>query len=416
MTIINTQLHQNSLLQSNQTSIPSLSSENSNISSIYSSNLYLGSGSTNVPGLTNIFFAPYDLYHELNALSAAYKIDDREGVVENGLRVIEAPFSISNAFMKLSVYAINAGTFFKTLDNPNFAPILAISSPLSKLIALTGFVICVIEGVFEFIGLIYSADLYKDIYMSEIEGPKETQENIRHLFLSKLYQEYFQIQSEEMKEIDNYVKNKLSEHSTEEQNKRKNFIIQANLDLKKSALIRRIQPWLANQIEETLPQILTDLQSAYKIKADQAKEKAESLFNNVKIQTEKNMLIHSVGVFAVLFTIAGLIAECVLLHFMVPTLLLLIGGALAIARGMLYLGLKDSEGWNFSVEKCIPDTIKEIYSNIVAENLTIKNEPSYTLSYSFVLPGSEYDLALRNYQASVPKFKFPTLEAQGIGR
>lgn len=165
-----------------------------------------------------------------------------------------------------------------------------------------------------------------------------------------------------------------------------------------------------------MPQILGDLHSAYRIKADDAKEKAASLFNNVKIQTEKNLLIYSIGISAVLFTIAGLLAECIVLHFMIPFLLLGIGGALAVSRGLLYLGLKDTEGWNFSIENCIPDTIKTIYSNIMQERSKIAYEPSFNLSYSYILPGSEYEIALRNYKEPFPVLRFPCLKDYGIER
>lgn len=141
----------------------------------------------------------------------------------------------------------------------------------------------------------------------------------------------------------------------------------------------------------------------------------ESLFNNIKIQTEKNLLIYSVGLLAVLFTIAGLLAQCIVVHFVIPVILLGIGGILAISRGLMYLGLKDTEGWDFSVENCIPDTIKTIYNNAIAERAKITNEPYCTLSYSYTLPGSAYDIALRDFAAeSFPVLKFPSLKDYGI--
>ncbi len=399
----------------NQTSNSTLYTENSNITSDYSSNLYLGSGSTNVPGLSNIFFAPYDLYHEMNALSAAYKIDDREAVVDKSLKTMQTPFSFSNALMQFSVYVINAGVFLKTFDNAGFAPILALTSPLSKLITATGFVICMLEGLFESLGLARSAELYKDIYLSDKEELKNKFVNTQAEFLAEMHRTYLQISSDEMQEIDDYVKNKLSDLPEEKQNERKNLIIQSNLEVKKSALIRRVQPWLANRIEETLPQILENVYSPYRTDAEEAKEKVESLFNNIKIQTEKNLLIYSVGLLAVLFTIAGLLAQCIVVHFVIPVILLGIGGILAISRGLMYLGLKDTEGWDFSVENCIPDTIKTIYNNAIAERAKITNEPYCTLSYSYTLPGSAYDIALRDFAAeSFPVLKFPSLKDYGI--
>ena len=444
--------------------LASLHIQNSNVGS----NLYLGSGTANVPGMTNIYYAPTNLLDGLKALFAAHKIGDKEGVVENTLRVMEAPFSFSNAFMQCIYNALNAGVYFKFLDHPSLHFALSTTGPLSLVIAVAGFIFCVFEGVLETFGLIRTVDFYKNHYPFEIQALKEAieendpkirqikfseciQKILKHplpsdvaneinsfiqrndlqeseflekakqIFnkiqtttyiaqLNKSNQKYFKISASEENDINNYVQNHLSSLSAEEQTVRKSKIVQNFLDTKKSELIRKIHLWLADEIQNSLPEVIRDLQSSSPSKQTEAKEKAESIFASIKIQSQKKILTHTIGIIAVLFTVAGLIAACISCPVIIPFILLAVGGVLAIARGGVHWGYMNTKGWNFSVNDCyegfVPESIREFFSKKSEDNEYKLKPPKPAVLKYVIPPGPKVISPKRHYKNSLLAINF----------
>jgi hypothetical protein len=377
---------------------------------------YLGPGSNTLPAVTNILYSPANLYEGCLALRAARKIDDREGVVENGMRVFQNIFGFSNASMQLLLYSLQAGNYFEIFSHPWLPFVLYPSGFFSHAIMVTGFIICVIEGVIEAIGLIKTSLFQRKIYQSEIEeikknlngknlsadqlqtlrkvmdypllfgvrpsmkflvdrlthlkkansNPKETDQIINRIqktvLLSQLKlmrKRYFQISPNKMGKIDEYVKQYLGRLPRQEQKDRTKRITATQLERKQAKLTRRVQPWLQERIAADLPKLITDLESGIPAREKAAIEKAEALFTNIKIQSDKKLLIHTLGMLAVLFTVAGLIAGCISCPFLVPLVILLCGTGLAIARGLTYSGSINLEGWNFSLSECLPECLKQ---------------------------------------------------------
>lgn len=465
MSIISTSTQTNNLSLLNHPSVSSL--QPIQISNV-ASNLYLGPGGINVPGMTNVYFAPSNLIDGIKALIAAIKIGDKEGVVENTLRVIEAPFCFSNAFMQCIYNALHAGVYFNVLSHPSLPFALSTTGPLFLAIAIAGFLFCVIEGAIETFGLIRTIDFFKNSYPTEIEDLKDAiaindpqtrqlkfssclqrisqlslpldvvaeinsfierndlseseylerakkisdkiQTNVYLSQVVKLEQNYFQISTEEINEINDYVQNKLSHLSSEEQNTRKSQIIQNFLDAKKSELTRKIHPWLTNEIEGSLPDVIRGLQSPLPSKQAEAKEKAESIFANIKIQSQKKMLVHSIGIVAVLVTIAGLIAGCVFCPVLVPFILLGIGGAIAIARGVVFWGYMNARGWNFSTQDCIegliPESIRDLFKEKTSNNNDYELKPRNPHTLKYTLPGSRVISHKQEYRNALSKLDF----------
>lgn len=445
MTTINSVTQTNSLLSLNHSLAPSQPLiQNSNATA----NLYLGSGGTNVPGMSNVYFASNNFIDGIKALIAAHEIGDKEGVVENTLRVAEAPFCFSNAFMQCIYNALNAGVYLKILDHPSLAFALSTTGPLALTLVIAGFIFCVFEGVLETFGLIRTINFYKEIYPSEIEelksslslnDPKERQikfssciekvlqyplpqdmvaevnsflekENLsetefqefaskilekaeRNVYLSqltKLRESHFQLSPEEASEISEYAQAQLSGLTAEEKNARIAQIAQNTVDSKKCELIRKVHPWLANEIEGSLADVISGLQSPEQSKQKTAKEKAETLFADIKIQSQKKMLVHTVGIIAVVVTLAGLIAGCVSCPILIPFIILSIGSALAVSRSLLYWGYMNSKGWNFSIQNCIeglvPESIRELFNE--PEVVLPPEKPYKPTTLKYHIPGS----------------------------
>jgi hypothetical protein len=331
MSIINTDRITKNLQSSNGASSAIPLPTNSNKVSSVTSKLYLGPGYTKVPGITNIVYAPYELYSEIKAAHQAFKIRDGEGFIENSLRIIEAPFSFSNALLQLSWYGIY---FF---NSPALQNTLQTTSLLTSSIAAAGFVLCAIETVLETIGLIRTVNFLKTNSLSD------------HAYLTHM---------------------------------------------KKHELAHRVHPWLADRIEETLPQIQQGLQSQDPSKRAEAKETTAAILKNVKIQSQKKLLIHVIGLLAALITIAGLIAGCGACPFIIPFVILVVGGVLSLVRYYLQCGLMDVEGWNFSVANCIPEIVKKAF----AEKKHTRAEPT-------PVPIVHYRFPIRSYCYTTPRYK-----------
>jgi hypothetical protein len=407
MSAISSFFQTNSLLAPSQNSTPASISWDKSKNSNYSK-LYLGPGQTNVPGVTNIFYAPYEFVRSNKAILKAVKIDDQEGLVENGLRIASTPFSFFNSVSQLVYYACKAGVYFNVLAETLNPTLIS----LSTYIIGVGLVMCAFEGVLETLGLIRAAKLHLKHYPSDLESFRKTlsiqdpiqrkqkisellerflqrsplsievkneieaflrkndlsndeffnqltnvfnqiEENIYLTKLSQFRQAYFQISPEELEKIETEIQKKGAEAQREK-------IIHANLKRKSNDLIRRVQPWLANKIEQTLPGIIQDLQSDDALKRQEAKGKAAEIFDNIKMQSQKKLLIHGVGLAAVLITAVGLILSlsCFALPFLIPFIVVSGGGILAIARYFLNRGLINSTGWEFNGENCIPKFIQ----------------------------------------------------------
>jgi hypothetical protein len=405
----------NHLSLPNQNSVvTSTSSFSSKISN--ASKLYLGPGYTNLPGITNLFYAPHEFIKSIKAILKAEKINDQEGVLENGLRVVSTPFSFLNSLAQLAWYILEGGIYFKILS----AALQNSLAPLTLAISVVGFIICSIEGVLETYGLIRTKQFYSRHFPFELESfkkifnitdpvqrqqkfleflekfpskselPIEVRNEIetflrrkdysneefsilstnllnqieKNIFLKKLqrlHRTYLQISPEEMNGIERYVQKKFRNISPPEQQQKKENIIKAELNRRKNDLVRRVQPWLANEMSQNVPEIIQNLQSADSLTSKQAKEKAAEIFNHIKMQSQKKFLIHGIGLTAVLITIAGLILSYVACPLFIPFTVLIIGGILAFARYYLNVGLIDSKDWEFKIENCIPSFIRAIF-------------------------------------------------------
>ena len=343
----------NNLLRTNQNSTDTQPESNKKFTRLPT--IYFGNGFTNVPGLTYLYSAPVELYQSVKATIKAVKIGDKEGIFENISRSAQIPLNFASALGQTSWYLLEAAQKIKLLSN-SFIPIIAI---LSKCVTALGLAICAIEGALE------GAGLYRSIRFLNHRSQKT--DNLK--FTTDLRDHYFTVSKTRMGKIEEYVQKNLSHLSPNEQKERKEAIVQENLFKRESTLARRVQPWLAKEIEETLPGIITNLQSDVASKRDQAAIKTDALYKQVKIQAQKKLLVHSLGILAVLTTLAGLMCSLIACPLLVPILLLVIAGVASIARYAVHAGYLDSKGWNFDAGNCIPQFVKNLYHKIFTEKV-----------------------------------------------
>lgn len=394
--------------------VPS-STKNSN-----DSKLYLGPGYTITPGVTNLFFAPYEFFKGAQAMLTAEKNRDGEGIFENGLRVVAAPLSFANALISLLWYIAKAGLYFQAISKTFTHSVL----PLSFYISGLGFVMCAIEGVLESLGLHQTKQFYLENYPQEVESLKKALNDSdlasRQQKFSYEVERFVQsspLPSPVKEEIETLLKNQVDFSQIEEkiylarvqqlQNRHFNSKNQTESTTKKNELIRRIHPWLADEMEQALPGIIQKLQGHDPVKKAEAKLKADEIFHHIKVQSQKKALVHVIGLAAVATTIAGLILGCLVVPFLIPFFVLLAGGALALARYYANAGLMDSKGWEFKSENCVPSIVKKIYRK------TIETKPK-AKAVAPTLTRLFYDPPLQN--AFKPKgFDYTLTVPPGIG-
>ncbi len=413
-------------------------STNSNIDAFSSSNknsndskLYLGPGYTITPGVTNLFFAPYEFFNGVKAMLAAEKVHDNEGLVENGIRVAGAPLSFLNSASSLILYIAKAGLYFKLISETFTNALVPFSFSISGL----GFIMCAIEGVLESLGLHQTKQFYLENYPQEIEflkkiinDPDPTSRQQKYSYevgkiiksatlplpvkeeIEALLQKQADfipdsaINLDFMPRIFSYDKAwsskpsscQLARANAQSDGKRREQKIQVygrvwytqieekiylarleqlhntyfngnpgDLTAKKNELIRRVHPWLADAIEQALPTTIKNLQGPDSLKRAEGKQKAEEIFHHIQLQSQKKILVHSIGLAAVITTTIGLILGCFAVPFFIPFIVLLAGAVLALGRYYLNEGLMDSKGWDFKVENCIPSIVKAIYQKII---------------------------------------------------
>ena len=340
-------------------------------------------------------------------------------MLENGLRIASAPFSLSNAALQLAFYGVQAGIYLNVLSQSLAASL----APLSSKIGAAGIVFSVIEGILESLGIKRSIHFFKDNYPFDLESLKKSfkiqdsllrqqtistclkqfldtplldqlkadidqllkrndltedefcqlskdlfkqiEPNVYLNHLGQLHKNYFEIKPKKAQKIDAYIRSHLSLHSPEEKQKRKEQIIQANLEKKKSYLIRRVQHWMANDLELKIPGLIQDLQNP--LKRQEAIDKAREMFSNIRIQSHKNLLINALGLVAVIATLAGLILGLAACPYLIPFALLAFGGILSFIRYYLHLGLLETQGWHFEPKRCIPAFVKSIHKKMFKE-------------------------------------------------
>jgi hypothetical protein len=401
----------NSSLASNKFYTHPVANINSNKKYEVVSELYLGPGYTNVPGVSNLYFASIEFSKSFRASLEAIKIGDKEGMLEYGLRMTGSPFNLLNAGMQSVSYVANAGMRIKALSTPS-ASVLTF---LATKITAAGLIFSIIEGILETLGLARSVAILKNSYSPDLERikqalstetpetrfqkfsecleylrkkplPEEVKAEIEDLFackenipqpeffmrseelfgkvkeniyLSKLEQiqkKHFSISPKKIRKIDDYVQTQLSHISAKEKLERKERI---ELTKKKNQLIRRIQNNLTNELEQSISSLTSGLQSSDKKIRLETLKKTAQVFENIHIQAQKRILTHVIGMLAVAITITGLALALLAFPYLIPLLVMTIGSVLSFVRYYLDAGYSETRGWDFNTQNCLPSFLQK---------------------------------------------------------
>lgn len=392
---------------------------------------YEGTSWTNVPGISNIIYAPYEAVLSIGALIRATSTQDDEAWMDASLRLAQQPFSFLGAIASGAVTVLEIGVYFKSFQFQSFMP--AVNAAASGL----GLVLCAIELFFESLGIYRATSFQSSFYstgspktpdFSQMQDPGElkeklikwarytidnpesmeqslgtatTQAIVQQLhgfiadletngnglsqtefraqtqnFLSQvkeklvladlkyLRQKYFSITPQGMERIDALARHRFPDLTGTELEEKKGDIATQIANRKASDLARRVQPWFVRELDEKLDPLIVKLSNADPQVRAQAHTEATELLDLMDTQTKKKILAHVIGIIGIVIVAAGLIAGMTACPFLVPVVLLSIGGAIAVGRYYFSLGYWNSRGWHFEISECIPTPIKWVYRKI----------------------------------------------------
>jgi len=421
-------------------------SQKFNLSSVES---YEGTSWTNVPGVSNIIFAPYEAVVAGGALLRATTNNDPEAWLDASLRLAQQPFSFLSAIAAGAVTILEIGVYFKSFQFQSFLPMANIAA------SFLGLILCAIELFCESLGLHRAVSFLSNYYstgspklpdFSEMETPEQlkeklikwarynienpesmqknlgterTQAIVQQLngfiadleangsalsqpefraqtqnFISQvkeklvltdlmhLRHKYFSISPLGLERIDALARHRFPDLSGADLEEKKGEIATEFVNRKASDLARRVQPWFVRELDEKLDPLIEKIANGDPQIRAQAHQEAVELLDLMDIQAKKKMIAHIIGIIGITIVAAGLIAGMFSCPFIIPVILLSIGGAIALGRYCFAMGYWNSRGWHFEISECIPKPIKWVYRKI-KELVTVQEEARTSPRYEY---------------------------------
>ena len=280
----------------------------------------LGQGAT---GLFNLYYVPLDVYYSLQDQIQAEAARDKEGSQENWLKITAAFFNIiTSAYSGLDTVS-KILIYFQAIK-PNC---LSFMPKISKKLPFIGLIVCTIESTIDMRGLKHAYSMLEHVHLTRSD--KELLRDVKWL-----NQEFG---------TRNSVTDKARERS----------------------LIRRVYPDCAKKVQKMVPLLIEQYGS---INPQEWRKLAVDLLKDVKIQSQKKFLMHSIGMIASAITIAGLVAGMCLCPYATVLSLIIIGGIFSTMRYGINEGMMHMHGWKFDPGHLIPDYVKKIFTRCVAQD------------------------------------------------
>ncbi len=351
------------------------------------------------PGISNLLWTPIDFFYTVGAWLKAKAMGDEDGELDARIRLSSMPFSFLHAICYTLTYAMELSYLFHPSVEQMLAPIIAVLGvPMLGL----GIALCVVGGIYEGLCLGRILEITKRMRTGDLSAineilhdpknrdlidewiedtpieslPKEARAAYEYIRdhganedalnqikdaclvenLSYFEANYLTITPEERGHIQGIVKRNFA-HLDEDLRIGKEHEMIDNLSTVKHAqLARRLRPWCAARISNELNgylQVLRNPSSDPGQKA-RAREGAENLLNSIDIQAKKKMIIHIVGITALILSAIGFILILVACPALAPLVLLSVASGLSTIAYLYGKGALDQEGWGFSFCEAFP--------------------------------------------------------------
>ncbi len=297
-------------------------------------------------GMTNLILSPFAFVEGVKGGAVAHRLNNRQGMIENGLTKAGSSLGFVQALTSLTYYGIKDGilprvasSFLSALDWTAFG-----LGSIGNVIGLGQEGYRLHKQRRFFCNTTSSRQVIDWTERVENGKKREVTREIR-VALKALRKKHFKVSKEKLEGL------------TRSECRQKT---QLELLRKKHNLARRVQPWCATQMEKQIPSLLKTLKSKHSKKQERAIEKSLKLFETMRIQTKKKLLLHVVGIIAALFLIltSTVLTLCVT-GYAAPIVLIVLGILLTTTRFALHTGFVEHAGWHFSLEECFKASLPD---------------------------------------------------------
>lgn len=297
-----------------------------------------------MPGVMGLFTAPLKFIELWMSYATAAARNDKEAQADILLRLSTLPLGCIYTSTSLASTLVQFLSFFNL---KNLSPLRAFSPFITSALNAFGLVLSVIEFALEIFGL------YKDgKFLSLIKGCDEDDKSIKAALLN-LKERYFSLSMDELQILVNITE-------------KKGYTGRSAIDLgakwlqtKESELAHRIRPWAVQKLKDKISEgLLENLEGPGKI------QEARELLNILRVQSEKKILVHAIGLIGIAFSIAALGLMLATCPWAIPISLAILCIIFSIGRILIADGTLDQEGWRFSFSDCIPKWMKQGWEKI----------------------------------------------------
>lgn len=288
---------------------------------------------TYTPSWTNIFWGPISLVSTIMGLIRSQASGDQEGQFDAKLKLVGAPFTILHALCAALSSILRLAYLLHESLAKSLEPIVLV---LGLPTVVFGLGLCVMEGIYEAICLFRSGQLICHTGSSE-DSDETVIENLDYFKATYL------VPSEA--ELQRY-------RHIEDQAQRQQMALAA----KKVTLIRRVGLSCANNVMPNLRISLETLNNPDVSLEEKAAaiERAKGALSLIDAQAKKKLIIHAVGLAAIILCGLSFILAMVGCPALIPVILMTIGGVFATGNYIYAKGALDEEGWGFSLTKAFP--------------------------------------------------------------
>lgn len=305
-----------------------------------------------IPGKTNLLTLPLDILDLIVESVKARQSEDREGALSTAVRITAFIPALFYAMASLLTGFIDVSSFFHLTSQ---FPVGSCGWAAVGAINVLGLVLAGCELVLQ------TNDLRKELSLFfRLGGFKQDKEAI-NTSLTYLNDEYInpktiQVKGEESKKIRKIIAN--SENLTnisQEQLEKASSLMGKAIEKKSRFLTYRIRPWAFKKLESAAPTLIGQLDNPATLK------KAEKLIRLLRIQNQKQILVHTLGI---LTALSGLLAMALLFTscpLLIPLALAGLSGSIATAMYLVARGTLDQKGWKFSIADCLPEVVRDFF-------------------------------------------------------
>ncbi|MCB1109655.1 MAG: hypothetical protein KDK64_01630, partial [Chlamydiia bacterium] len=177
----------------------------------------------------------------------------------------------------------------------------------------------------------YDADLIIKKYASPLEeiARLATMKDLKHL-----EETFLQLNPNEVTAIHSKIVQQNPDKSPEEIQQLTHAKLKQELAKKKKNFARRVRPWMVSEASETISPILGGIT----LGDSEAIKEGLRLADDIHVQSQKKKIVHILGIIALVFAIASLVAMCVSCPASIPFILVGIATVFALGSYLIALG------------------------------------------------------------------------------